>query len=277
MVTSTEPRGNLMNIRNEMLYLNLLNEVRECGQKTEDRTGTGTLSVFGTQTHYDLQDGFPLLTTKKMFWKGIVHELLWMISGDTNIQYLQDNGVHIWDEWADEAGDLGPVYGAQWRAWGNYRMDQLEEVILSIQKNPFSRRHIVTAWNPDETEDMTLPPCHMMFQFNVDPKGFIDLQMYQRSADMFLGVPFNIASYSLLLGLVGVLTGYKPRNFIHTIGDAHIYLNHLDQVDEQLSRSPKPSPSVFITRKDTIDSFEFEDISLIDYYPYPTIKGEISV
>jgi thymidylate synthase len=273
-------------------YLELLRDIRNSGTQRGDRTGTGTLSKFGTQTRYNLQDGFPLVTTKKMYWKGILHELLWIISGNTNIQYLVDNKVNIWNEWADESGDLGPVYGKQLRRWYSHHLerdlkllngggppeiDQLANVIEQIRSNPDSRRHVVSMWNVADLGYMRLAPCHLLFQLYVRD-GILDLQMYQRSADMFLGVPFNIASYSLLLMMVAKLTNLQPGVFIHTIGDAHIYLNHLDQVDEQLSREPFPLPQVGISGDQrTIDDFEYKDFRLINYQSHPSIKAPIAV
>ena len=233
------------------------------------------MSLFGHQSRYNLQAGFPLVTTKRVFWKGVVTELEWMIRGDTNVQFLQDRGVHIWDEWADENGDLGPIYGAQWRSW-DCCIDQLKDVIKQIKYAPHSRRHVVSAWHPSDLHLMALPPCHMMFQFHVND-GFLSCQMYQRSADVFLGVPFNIASYSLLTHIVAQLTGYEPGWFIHTIGDAHIYLNHMDQVKEQLKRTPRPLPFVSIAEMASIDDFTADKVALVGYDPHPAIKGDIAV
>ncbi len=261
-------------------YLNLLQHVISEGEERQDRTGTGTLGVFGYQMRFNLEEGFPLLTTKKLHLKSIIHELLWFLSGDTNIQYLQEKGVRIWNEWADEKGELGPVYGHQWRSWnandGN-TVDQMTKVIEAIKTDPTSRRHIVSAWNVGELDKMALPPCHVMFQFYVSGDK-LSCQLYQRSADIFLGVPFNIASYSLLLLLIAQVTGLKPYEFIHTLGDAHIYLNHLDQVNIQLTRQPKPLPVMRINEeiKDIID-FKFEDFKLENYDPHPHLKGIISV
>ncbi len=221
-------------------YLDLMRQIREHGVARDDRTGTGTLSVFGHQMRFDLSEGFPLVTTKKVFLKGIIHELLWFVAGSTNVQYLQDNGVHIWDDWADEQGDLGPVYGSQWRSWpapDGSTIDQIGKVIEQIKTNPNSRRLIVSAWNVAEVEKMALPPCHMLFQFYV-ANGRLSCQLYQRSADVFLGVPFNIASYALLTMMIAQVTGLKAGDFVHTLGDAHLYMNHLEQADEQLSRTP---------------------------------------
>lgn len=261
-------------------YLELLEHVLENGVKKEDRTGTGTLSVFGYQMRFNLEDGFPLLTTKKLHLKSIIHELLWFLKGSTNIAYLQENGVRIWNEWADENGDLGPIYGYQWRSWpapdGRY-IDQIKQVVGSINNNPDSRRHIVSAWNVGQLDDMALPPCHIMFQFYV-ADGKLSCQLYQRSADIFLGVPFNIASYALLLMMMARETNLQPGEFIHTLGDAHIYLNHLEQVKLQLTRDPKELPTMDLNpEKKYIDEFTYEDFTLRNYNPHPHIKGEISV
>jgi thymidylate synthase len=261
-------------------YLDLLDHVLKNGETKSDRTGTGTISVFGYQMRFDLQQGFPLMTTKKIHIKSVLHELLWFISGDTNIRYLQENGVRIWNEWADADGNLGPVYGSQWRSWprpDGGSIDQLQQVVESIKKNPDSRRHIVSAWNPGEIERMALPPCHILFQFYV-AGGRLSCQLYQRSADIFLGVPFNIASYSFLLLMMASVTGLKPGEFIHTLGDAHIYLNHLEQVKLQLSREPMPLPTVRVNSgvKD-ITGFRYEDFLVENYQSHPAIKGDISV
>lgn len=259
-------------------YLDLLNHIKENGVYKEDRTGTGTKSVFGYQMRFDLSKGFPLLTTKKLHWKSIVHELLWFIKGDTNVKYLQDNGVRIWNEWADENGDLGPVYGKQWRSWKseNKVIDQLSDVIERIKDNPNDRRLIVSAWNVGELDKMALPPCHLLFQFYVADEK-LSLQLYQRSADVFLGVPFNIASYSLLLMIIAKECGLKSGEFIHTLGDAHIYSNHEEQVNLQLSRTPTELPKV--TLKDGIkwDEYTFDDIILENYNAQPHIKGIVAV
>jgi len=261
-------------------YLDLLDNVLSKGTRKADRTGTGTISVFGYQMRFDLADGFPLMTTKKLHLKSILHELLWFISGNTNIAYLRQNGVKIWDEWADENGDLGPVYGSQWRSWPSSdgrKIDQLSNVIRSIRENPDSRRHIVSAWNPGEIEKMALPPCHILFQFYV-AGGKLSCQLYQRSCDIFLGVPFNIASYALLTLMVAQVTSLKPGEFIHTLGDAHIYLNHLDQVKLQLTREPYSLPKMTLNPAVTaIDKFRYEDFELSGYNAHPNIKGEISV
>lgn len=261
-------------------YLDLLGHVLEHGTVKGDRTGTGTISVFGYQMRFDLAGGFPLMTTKKLHVKSIIHELLWFISGDTNIRYLQDNGVRIWNEWADDDGNLGPVYGSQWRSWPTARggsIDQLQQVVDSIRSNPDSRRHIVTAWNPGEIDNMALPPCHILYQFYV-AGGRLSCQLYQRSADIFLGVPFNIASYSFLLLMMASVTGLRPGEFIHTLGDAHIYLNHTDQVRLQLSREPMPLPAVSVNpRVSDITAFRYEDFTIENYNAHPHIRGDISV
>ncbi|MBA4321432.1 MAG: thymidylate synthase [Odoribacter sp.] len=261
-------------------YLDLLDHVLKNGVEKRDRTGTGTISVFGYQMRFDLETGFPLMTTKKLHFKSIIHELLWFISGDTNTKYLTDNGVNIWNEWADKDGNLGPVYGYQWRSWpaaDGRKIDQLSNVISTIKASPDSRRHIVNAWNVGEIEKMALPPCHILFQFYV-AGGKLSCQLYQRSADIFLGVPFNIASYSLLTLMVARVTGLKPGEFIHTLGDAHIYLNHIDQVKLQLTRKPFPLPIMTINpAADDILKFRYEDFTLRNYEAHPGIKGEISV
>ena len=248
-------------------YLDLCQRVLNEGTEKHDRTGTGTISVFGHQMRFNLEEGFPLLTTKKLHLKSIIHELLWFLNGDTNIKYLQDNGVRIWNEWADENGELGPVYGHQWRSWPDYQgghIDQITQLVEQIKKNPDSRRHIVSAWNVAEVNNMALPPCHTLFQFYV-ADGKLSLQLYQRSADIFLGVPFNIASYALLLQMMAQVTGLRVGDFVHTFGDAHIYLNHIEQVKLQLSRDPRPLPKMVINPniKDIFD-FKFEDFSLQD-------------
>ncbi len=261
-------------------YLDLLSHVLENGVEKKDRTGTGTISVFGYQMRFDLADGFPVLTTKKLHLKSIIHELLWFLQGSTNVRYLQENGVRIWNEWADDQGELGPIYGYQWRSWPNYdggNIDQISQVINSLKNNPDSRRHIVSAWNVGDLNNMKLPPCHILFQFYV-ANGELSCQLYQRSADIFLGVPFNIASYALLLKMVAQVTGLKPGTFVHTLGDAHIYLNHVDQVRTQLSRDPMPLPSMVINNevKDIFD-FKYDDFQLVNYNSHPHIKGEISI
>jgi thymidylate synthase len=261
-------------------YHDLMRHVREQGHRKDDRTGTGTLSVFGWQSRYDLSQGFPLVTTKKLHLRSIIHELLWFIRGETNVQYLRDNKVSIWDEWADSNGDLGPVYGAQWRSWparDGSAIDQLSDVIARIRKSPDSRRLIVTAWNPADVDRMALPPCHCLFQFYV-ADGKLSCQLYQRSADIFLGVPFNIASYALLTHMVAHVTGLKPGEFIHTLGDAHLYLNHLEQADEQLRRELLPLPRLVIRRdvKDIMD-FRFEDFEIAGYQSHPHIAAPVAV
>jgi len=261
-------------------YLDLLDHVVNTGTKKEDRTGTGTISKFGYQMRFNLQDGFPLLTTKKLHLKSIIHELLWFLNGDTNIKYLNDNKVRIWDEWADENGDLGNIYGYQWRSWpapNGESVDQISQIIDSIKNNPDSRRHIVSAWNVADIKNMALPPCHILFQFYV-ADGKLSCQLYQRSADIFLGVPFNIASYAILLKMVAQATGLEAYEFVHTLGDAHIYLNHIEQVKLQLTREPKALPNLRINPdKKDIFSFEFDDFVLENYESHPHIKGAISV
>lgn len=261
-------------------YLDLLHRIRTEGVKKDDRTGTGTINVFGHQMRFNLEEGFPLVTTKKLHLKSIIHELLWFLKGDTNVKYLQENGVRIWNEWADENGDLGHIYGYQWRSWPDYEggfIDQISEAVETIRKNPDSRRIIVNAWNVADLKNMNLPPCHMFFQFYV-ADGRLSLQMYQRSADSFLGVPFNIASYALLLQMMAQVTGLKPGDFIHTLGDAHIYLNHLEQVDLQLSREPRPLPRMILNPDvKNIFDFKYEDFQLEGYDPWPHIAGKVSV
>jgi thymidylate synthase len=261
-------------------YLELLDHVLKNGTKKSDRTGTGTISVFGYQMRFNLKEGFPLMTTKKLHLKSILHELLWFISGDTNIRYLTDNGVKIWNEWADKDGNLGPVYGYQWRSWptaDGRKIDQLSNVINSIKTTPDSRRHIINAWNVGEIEKMALPPCHILFQFYV-ADGKLSCQLYQRSCDIFIGVPFNIASYALLTLMVAQATSLKPGEFIHTLGDAHIYLNHIEQVKLQLTRVPYKLPKMTINPDVTdITKFRYEDFALSDYVAHPHIKGNISV
>nr|WP_314498098.1 thymidylate synthase [uncultured Prevotella sp.] len=261
-------------------YLNLLNRILAEGTQKGDRTGTGTLSIFGHQMRFDLRDGFPLLTTKKLHLKSIIYELLWFLRGDTNVRYLQEHGVRIWNEWADENGELGPVYGHQWRSWPDYKggtIDQIKNVVDMIKHNPDSRRMMVTAWNPAEVDDMALPPCHCLFQFYV-ADGRLSLQLYQRSADSFLGVPFNIASYALLLQMIAQVTGLEAGEFIHTTGDTHLYLNHLEQAKLQLTREPRPLPKMKINPdvKDIFD-FKYEDFELIGYDPLPHIPGVVAV
>lgn len=261
-------------------YHDLLKHVLENGAHKEDRTGTGTISVFGYQMRFDLSEGFPLLTTKKVHLKSIIHELLWFLQGSTNIQYLKENGVRIWDEWADEQGNLGPVYGYQWRNWpkpDGTHIDQISQVVSNIKNNPDSRRLIVSAWNVADVDQMKLPPCHAFFQFYV-ADGKLSCQLYQRSADIFLGVPFNIASYALLTMMIAQVCHLELGDFVHTLGDTHIYLNHMEQVKEQLSRTPRPLPSMRInTEVKDIFAFKFEDFTLEGYDPYPAIKGVVAV
>ena len=274
-------------------YLDLLQHIKDAGFKKEDRTGTGTISTFGHQMRFDLSEGFPALTTKKVFMKGVIHELLWFLKGETNIKYLVDNGVHIWDEWATENGELGPVYGKQWRSWecpDGRTIDQISEAVKMLKEKPHSRRIIVSGWNPADLPNESispkenaangkaaLPPCHTLFQFYV-VDGKLSCQMYQRSADVFLGVPFNIASYALLTMMMAQVTGLKPGHFVHTFGDVHIYLNHIDQVNEQLSRTPKKLPTMKLNPEVTsIFDFKFEDFELVGYEPDPAIKAPISV
>lgn len=261
-------------------YLDLMRHVLENGCRKGDRTGTGTLSVFGWQMRFRLEEGFPLLTTKKLHLRSIIHELLWMLRGDTNIRYLNDNGVSIWDEWADGNGDLGPVYGHQWRSWETSDgriVDQIERLVDGLKKNPDSRRHIVSAWNPGDVDKMALPPCHAMFQFYV-ADGRLSCQLYQRSADIFLGVPFNIASYTLLTMMVAQVVGLSPGEFVHTFGDAHLYLNHLEQAKLQLTRDPRNLPKVALNPEvRDLFGFCFDDFELSDYNPHPHIRGEVAV
>ncbi|MDR1437904.1 MAG: thymidylate synthase [Puniceicoccales bacterium] len=263
------------------IYLDLLQHVLEHGEFCNDRTGVGTLSCFGAQLHCDLRSGFPLLTTKKIHSKSLVHELLWFLKGSTNVKYLQENGVRIWNEWADENGELGPVYGKQWRAWRTADggcIDQIAELIENIKKNPQSRRHLVSAWNVGDIPKMALPPCHSFFQFHVSESGDLRCQLYQRSADLFLGVPFNIASYSLLTHAIAKVCGLRAREFIHTFGDYHIYKNHLTQVQEQLGRQPRDLPRLHIVdRGQGIDDFIYEDFQFTDYQPHPSILAPVAV
>ncbi len=261
-------------------YLDLMRRVRETGVAKTDRTGTGTLSVFGHQMRFDLSDGFPLITTKKLHVKSIVHELIWFLAGETNITYLHENGVHIWDEWADEYGELGPVYGKQWRSWATpdgRTIDQITEVVETLKTNPDSRRMVVSAWNPADIPDMALAPCHCLFQFYV-AEGKLSCQLYQRSADVFLGVPFNIASYALLTMMMAQVTGLKPGEFVHTFGDAHLYSNHLEQADEQLQRTPRALPRMEISPDvKSIFKFRYEDFKLAGYDPHPHIAAPVAV
>jgi len=260
-------------------YLDLMQRVLDEGVERPDRTGTGTLGVFGHQMRFDLADGFPVVTTKKLHLRSLFGELLWFLRGDTNVRWLQERGITIWDEWADENGDLGPVYGHQWRSWptpDGRSVDQIAAVIESIRTNPSSRRHIVSAWNVADVDKMALPPCHTMFQFHV-AQGRLSCQLYQRSADIFLGVPFNIASYALLTHLVAQQTGLEVGDFVHTLGDAHLYLNHLDQAREQLAREPFPLPTLRLTPRESIDAYELEDVELVGYQAHPSIKAPIAV
>jgi thymidylate synthase len=277
--------GQLMNAHTtiathpERQYLDLLADILANGARRGDRTGTGTLGVFGRQIRFDLAAGFPLLTTRKLHRKSIILELLWFLRGDTNVRWLQERGVSIWDEWADADGELGPVYGKQWRSWAapdGRSIDQIANVVRSIRENPTSRRHIVTAWNPAEVEDMALPPCHCLFQFFV-ADGRLSCQLYQRSADIFLGVPFNIASYALLTAMVAQVTGYAPGEFVHTFGDAHLYLNHVEQAKLQLTRDPLPFPRLKLAPKTDLFAFDNEDIALVGYKAHPAISAPIAV
>jgi thymidylate synthase len=263
----------------ERQYLDLLADVMTHGVRREDRTGTGTLGVFGRQIRFDLSQGFPLLTTKRLHLKSIVYELLWFLRGDTNVRWLQARGVTIWDEWADADGELGPVYGKQWRSWAapdGRSIDQIAKVTQAIRTNPSSRRHVVSAWNPADVDDMALPPCHCLFQFFV-AEGRLSCQLYQRSADLFLGVPFNIASYALLTLMVAQVTGLEPGEFVHSFGDVHLYLNHLDQAKEQLTREPLPFPVMHIAPRTDLFAFEYEDFRLEGYQAHPAIKAPIAV
>ena len=261
-------------------YLDLINHVINDGNNKSDRTGTGTRSVFGYQMRFDLENSFPLLTTKKIHFKSIIYELLWFLNGDTNIKYLNENGINIWNEWADENGDLGPVYGYQWRSWPSKtggKIDQISQLIEQLKMNPDSRRHIVSAWNPSDVDEMALPPCHCLFQFYVS-QGSLSCQLYQRSADIFLGVPFNIASYSLLTIMIAKILNLKPGEFIHTFGDAHLYNNHFDQAREQIQRTPKTSPKIkILSSPDSIFDFQYNDFVLEDYNPHPHISAPIAV
>ena len=263
----------------EWQYLNLLRDILDNGAERGDRTGTGTLGVFGRQMRFDLAKGFPLLTTKKLHLRSIIVELLWFLRGETNIAWLKQNDVRIWDEWADAEGELGPVYGKQWRSWSTPDgrvIDQIEKVVASLRNNPNSRRHIVTAWNPADVDDMALPPCHCLFQFFV-ANGKLSCQLYQRSADVFLGVPFNIASYALLTHMMAQVVGLEPGEFVHTFGDAHLYLNHVEQAQEQLSRTPRPLPRLTLTPRDDLFAFTREDVAIEGYAPWPHIKAAVAV
>jgi thymidylate synthase len=263
----------------ERQYLDLLADVLEHGERRDDRTGVGTLGVFGRSMRFDLAEGFPLLTTKRIHFKSVVVELIWFLRGETNLKFLHDHGVSIWDEWADAEGDLGPVYGKQWRSWtaqdGRVN-DQMARLVEGLKASPHSRRHVVSAWNPAEVEDMALPPCHCLFQFHV-ARGRLSCQLYQRSADIFLGVPFNIASYALLTMMVAQATGYEPGEFVHVLGDTHLYLNHLDQAREQLAREPLPAPKVRLPAMTDLFAFEPADVHLEGYRPHPAIKAPIAV
>ncbi len=262
----------------EWQYLNLLRDILDNGVRRDDRTGTGTLGVFGRQIRFDLSKGFPLLTTKKLHTRSIFIELLWFLRGETNIAWLKDNGVSIWDEWADAEGDLGPVYGKQWRSWAapnGQSIDQIQKLIHGLKTNPNSRRHIVSAWNPADVDDMALPPCHCLFQFFV-ADGRLSCQLYQRSADVFLGVPFNIASYALLTHMLAQVVGLEPGDFVHTFGDAHLYLNHLEQAELQLTRQPLPLPTLTVAPKSDLFAYELSDFVVSDYAPWPHIKAEVS-
>lgn len=262
-------------------YLNLLSQVLTDGEERKDRTGVGTIGIFGAQARFDLRKGFPLLTTKKLHLRSIIYELLWFLRGDTNIKFLKDNGVSIWDEWADKDGNLGRVYGAQWRDWitpDGRHIDQIRNLIEGIKNDPFGRRHIVSAWNPGELDKMALPPCHALFQLHVSGDGGLSCQLYQRSCDLFLGVPFNIASYALLTMMVAQVCGLKPKEFIHTYGDLHIYKNHIEQVKEQLGRGPRALPTMKLNPDvNDIGDFKYEDFKLEGYDPYPAIKAPIAV
>jgi thymidylate synthase len=270
-------------------YIDMLNHALKYGDKKEDRTGTGTLSIFGYQARYNLKEGFPLFTTKEIHFPSLAHELLWFLSGKTNIAYLKENNVRIWNEWADENGELGKVYGHQWRSWevakenelGSleiYLIDQIKTTIENLKSNPFSRRHIISAWNVGQIDEMRLPPCHILMQFYVDAKKRLSLQLYQRSCDLFLGCPFNVGSYSLLLMMVAQVCGYEPFEFIHSIGDAHLYLNHIEQAKMQVKREPKPLPTLTLNPSIMdIDQFTIEDFTLENYFPHPHIKGKVSV
>lgn len=277
--SSPAPRPSAAHDHPERQYLALLADILDNGVRREDRTGVGTLGVFGRQIRFDLAQGFPLLTTKKLHVKSIVYELLWFLRGDTNVRWLQDHGVKIWDEWADADGELGPVYGKQWRSWAapdGRSIDQIAKVVEALKTNPNSRRHIVSAWNPAEVDDMALPPCHCLFQFFV-AEGRLSCQLYQRSADLFLGVPFNIASYALLTAMVAQVVGLEPGEFVHSFGDVHLYVNHLEQARLQLTREPLPLPTLKLAPRDDLFAFEYEDIVLTGYEAWPHIKAEVAV
>ena len=263
----------------EYQYLNLLRDLLDNGARREDRTGTGTLGFFGSQIRFDLSQGFPLLTTKKVHFKSVAVELLWFLRGDTNIKYLHDHGVSIWDEWADENGNLGPVYGKQWRSWAapdGRSIDQMQQLVENLKTNPYSRRHVISAWNPAEVEDMALPPCHCLFQFYVQD-GRLSCQLYQRSADIFLGVPFNIASYALLTHMVAQATGLEVGDFVHTFGDVHLYLNHVDQAKTQLERTPHAFPTLKLAPKTDLFGFDYADLTLENYQSHGALKAPVAV
>jgi thymidylate synthase len=268
----------------EQPYLDLLREVLETGDERADRTGVGTRGVFGRQMRFDLARGFPLLTTKRVYWKSVVTELLWFLRGSTNVRWLQERGCSIWDEWADADGELGPVYGKQWRSWSapdGGVVDQIARLVAGLRADPYSRRHVVSAWNPAEVDDMALPPCHCLFQFHVAPgaggRGRLSCQLYQRSADVFLGVPFNIASYALLTHMLAQATGLEPGDFVHTLGDAHLYLNHVEQAELQLARAPRPAPRLRLAEVDDLFAFEAEHVTLEGYAPHPSIRAPVAV
>ncbi|CAN5363487.1 thymidylate synthase [soil metagenome] len=281
-----EPSPKLDHVSLEQPYLDLLAEVLAAGDRREDRTGVGTLGVFGRQMRFDLSEGFPLLTTKRVHFRSVVVELLWFLQGSTNVSWLRENGCSIWDEWADADGELGPVYGKQWRSWASpdgRAIDQIAKLVEGLRTNPYGRRHIVSAWNPADVDDMALPPCHCLFQFHVAPPkvegapGRLSCQLYQRSADIFLGVPFNIASYALLTHMVAQVTGLEVGDFVHTLGDAHLYLNHLDQAQEQLSRAPTPAPRLVMAPRATLEAFEIGDFTLEGYAPHGRIPAPVAV
>lgn len=263
----------------EQQYLDLLRDLLDHGVSRGDRTGVGTLGLFGRQIRFDLERGFPLLTTKRVHFKSVALELLWFLRGDTNVRWLQDRGVSIWNEWADDAGELGPVYGKQWRSWATPdggSIDQIARLITSLRADPYSRRHVISAWNPAEVDDMALPPCHCLFQFHV-AEGRLSCQLYQRSADVFLGVPFNIASYALLTTMIAQVVGLRPGDFVHTLGDAHLYANHREQAELQLSREPRPLPTLTLSPRRDLFAYAWEDMTLNDYDPHPTIRAPIAI